>query len=262
MSFADDLLSECEELRQFVSSLSETRWQESTAFFGWTTFDQILHLLWVDRLALASATDPEEFARLRDAQARAVGEGIEMSAQTRREFGHLDKAGVLEAWHSQYLRLTNSLAALAPDQRISWFGPDMSVASMLTARQMEVWAHGQDIYDLFEVSRSPHPRLRNICELGVRTFGWSFANRQLTRPGPTPEVRLQAPGEAIWVWNEGAEGSVTGSAEDFALVVTQRRNVLDTNLVCDGEAAQAWLAIAQCFAGPPAEPPPPGTRRS
>jgi len=27
-----------------------------------------------------------------------------------------------------------------------------------------------------------------------------------------------------------------------------------------GEAAEQWMAIAQCFAGPPEDPPPPGAR--
>ena len=103
-------------------------------------------------------------------------------------------------------------------------------------------------------------RLRHICELGVRTFGWTFANRDLPRPGPAPRVSLAAPDGGEWVWNEAAPGAVTGPAEDFAMVVTQRRNIADTQLACDGEAARAWMAVAQCFAGPPADPPAPGER--
>ena len=40
-----------------------------------------------------------------------------------------------------------------------------------------------------------------------------------------------------------------GTAEDFCLVVTQRRNVRDTDLIATGEAAEQWMAIAQCFGG-------------
>ena len=42
----------------------------------------------------------------------------------------------------------------------------------------------------------------------------------------------------------------TGSAEDFALLVTQRREIADTDIVATGEA-RAWLPIAQAFAGAP-----------
>jgi hypothetical protein len=45
--------------------------------------------------------------------------------------------------------------------------------------------------------------------------------------------------------------SVTGTALDFCLVVTQRRNVADTALLVEGGLAQDWIAVAQAFAGPP-----------
>ena len=48
-----------------------------------------------------------------------------------------------------------------------------------------------------------------------------------------------------------APGSVTGSAHDFALVVTQRLHVADADLVVVGEDAAGWMDIAQAFAGPP-----------
>ncbi len=50
---------------------------------------------------------------------------------------------------------------------------------------------------------------------------------------------------------------VTGPAEDFCLVVTQRRNVADTALVVQGERATDWLIRAQAFAGPATDGPAP-----
>ena len=35
----------------------------------------------------------------------------------------------------------------------------------------------------------------------------------------------------------------------------------DTALAVDGATAQHWMTIVQCFAGPPEDPPKPGTRR-
>jgi hypothetical protein len=43
-------------------------------------------------------------------------------------------------------------------------------------------------------------------------------------------------------------------------VVTQVRNIADTKLRVIGETATSWMSIAQCFAGPPENPPPPGSR--
>lgn len=260
MALIDNLRDECDDLYAFVAQLSEGDWRKPTGFWRWTTFDQVLHLLQVDRFALASATDRVDFVQLRDASRQAAQAGVELSAQARNEFGHLSKAEVLQAWREQYVKLCERLAARGAKDRVAWFGPDMSVTSMISARQMEAWAHGQDIYDLFRVARPPTSRLRNICDLGVRTFGWTFDNRDLTRPGVTPQVILSAPGGGHWTWNDGAPGRVTGSAEDFALVVTQRRAVEHTGLSCDGAAAAAWMAIAQCFAGPPADGPRPSAR--
>ena len=138
----------------------------------------------------------------------------------------------------------------------------MGVRMFTTARQMETWAHGQAIYDLMGATRAPTDRLRNIAEIGVRTYGWTFANRQQTPPGPIPYVRLSAPSGAIWEWNDPTpDNSVHGSALEFSQVVTQTRNIADTNLKVTGEPARIWMNLAQCFAGPPETPPPPGLRR-
>jgi hypothetical protein len=42
--------------------------------------------------------------------------------------------------------------------------------------------------------------------------------------------------------------------------VTQTRNVADTGLSVTGPVAEDWMTIVQCFAGPPEDPPAPGTR--
>jgi hypothetical protein len=56
------------------------------------------------------------------------------------------------------------------------------------------------------------------------------------------------------------DNSVEGSAAEFCQVVTQVRNIADTKMRVVGPAAAAWMSIAQCFAGPPEDPPPLGTR--
>jgi uncharacterized protein (TIGR03084 family) len=130
-----------------------------------------------------------------------------------------------------------------------------------TARQMETWAHGSEIYDLLGVRRVETDRLKNVAAIGVRTFGWTFANRKLEAPSPQPYVRLASPSGATWTWNAPQRDHVIeGSALEFCQVVTQVRNVADTRLTVVGEPARRWMAIAQCFAGPPEDPPAPGSR--
>ena len=111
------------------------------------------------------------------------------------------------------------------------------------------------------VRRQNTDRIQNICFLGVRTFGWTFLNRALDVPAPEPYVRLDAPSGAVWEWNDPSDTNcVMGSAVEFAHVVTQGRNIADCNLTVVGETANAWMRMAQCFAGEPQEPPEPGER--
>jgi uncharacterized protein (TIGR03084 family) len=114
---------------------------------------------------------------------------------------------------------------------------------------MEYWAHGQDIADGLGVTRTPTDRLRHICHLGYRTRGFAYVNRGLTPPADDVRLALTAPDGTTWTYGEG-DATVSGSALDFCLLVTQRRHRDDLDLAATGSADE-WLDIAQCFAGPP-----------
>jgi len=129
----------------------------------------------------------------------------------------------------------------------------MGVLSFASARLMETWAHGQDVADALDARRVPTSRLRHIAHLGVRTRSFSYAVRDLAMPPMPVRVSLTGPAGERWVWEDSDDvpDSVQGSALDFCLVVTQRRNLADTALVVEGESAAEWMSIAQAFAGPP-----------
>ena len=64
-------------------------------------------------------------------------------------------------------------------------------------------------------------------------------------------VELTAPGGDLWAYGPlDADERVTGLAWDFALLVTQRRHRADLALRAEGPGADAWLDLAQAFAGP------------
>jgi uncharacterized protein (TIGR03084 family) len=217
-----------------------------------------------DRMALASATDPAAFAALRaDIQARRAT-GLTRAEETRERLDGLGGAELRGRWRVTLAELCDVLGAKPADARLTWAGPDMGVRMFTTARQMEVWSHAQAIYDLMGLERpAPSARLRNIAEIGVRTFGWAYRNRGLPVPQIVPRVRLASPDGGTWEWNaECRTDSVSGEAIAFCQVVAQTRNVADTTLSVGGPVAADWMSIAQCFAGPPETPPAPGTRRS
>ena len=255
-----DFRAECLALSAFLSSLPTGDWSRSTVFYDWTVADEVMHLTLIDDFGLVALKTPEAFPDLVAEVRAGQAKGIELSHRMRERYGTLAPEALSAAWTAGWERLIKAFLQREAKDRIPWFGPDMSVAAFATARQMEVWAHGQDLFDLFRVRRANTDRIRAVCDLGVKTQGWSFRNRGLERP-PAPQVRLEGPSGAVWTWSEGAPERISGSAEDFALVVTQRRHVLDTGLVVEGAAARAWMDIAQCFAGPPATGPAPGVRR-
>lgn len=261
MKQIDDFRSEVAELARVLGDLGEAEWETTTQFKGYTINDLVRHLHQGDRMALLSAEDADAFAALLIERRKTRAGGLMPRDDARRQYGHLGGRALLEAWTGTADRLAKKLTALGPDARLKWAGPDMGVRMFVTARQMEVWAHGHDVYDVLGLDREPTDRLLNIAVIGVRTFGWTFVNRGLPVPPEVPHVRLRAPSGATWQWHEGSKaGRVEGSALEFCQVVTQVRGLEDTKLEVMGEAAERWMAIAQCFAGPPEEPPAKGTR--
>lgn len=258
-----DLRDEARELDALLVTLDEATWWRPTPFKGWAPFDVVAHLHRTDCAALLAVTAPDEFIAMRTAR---TGQ-INAVTQQREHVQTRDPQVLLSGWRATLASLTDALHAGGAQSgekgaRYPWYGPDMGARSFASARQMEVWAHGQDVYDLLRRPRAPTDRLRNIAEMGVRTYGWTFANRQLAPPGPAPTVRLTAPSGALWGWHEDNDGAgrVEGSALEFCQVVTQGRNVADTQLKVQGNAATEWMRLAQCFAGPPADPPKQGER--
>ena len=256
-----DLRAEADELRAFLETLRDDDWSKVTPFLGWTPWDVVAHLHFFDRVSLLALTDEEAFFAARKELIQAMSSGKTGAEVTRAELGQLGPAELVAAWHESCQRMAEQLGSSDPKRRLPWFGPDMGVRMFTTARYMETWAHGQDIYDVLRVPRTHTDRIKNVAVLGIKTFGWTFVNRGLEVPGPPPYVHLSAPSGAVWEWNESAETSaVTGSALEFCQVVTQGRNVADTTLEVVGDVATQWMAIAQCFAGGPADPPKPGER--
>src|SRR5690606_28849914 len=126
----------------------------------------------------------------------------EVSALARDVFGHLDGPALLAHWRGCYEPLVDALARQDPKARLHWYGPTMSARSFATARLMETWAHGQDVWDVVHRPRPGSHRLRAIAHIGVSTFGWAFVNRKLAVPAVQPFVELLAPGGVVWTWGE------------------------------------------------------------
>ncbi|MCA9503506.1 MAG: TIGR03084 family protein [Spirochaetaceae bacterium] len=258
---ARDLAKEAGELLAFLRTLDAGDWARKTRFLDWTPWDVVAHLHYFDEVSLAAVAGEEAFAEQRRQLLASVGSGRSARSLAQDALGHLPGPELLERWFVTCCELARRLEACEPKRRLPWFGPDMSAPMFATARYMETWAHAQEIYDLKGIARVHTDRIRHIVEIGIRTYRWTFVNRRLEVPGPLPFVRLLAPSGAIWEYGEtDAANRIEGLAVDFCSTVTQTRHVRDTALRVEGPVAGRWMEIAQCFAGPPADPPAPGYR--
>jgi uncharacterized protein (TIGR03084 family) len=254
-------LDESEALHALVASLKAREFSRPTAFKAWTT-DRILHHLqcW-NRAACLSLADGPRFRAWYETTLSPRAAGT-LDVFERDQCGGLTGPALVAAWRDGFRDTARAFDAVDPKTRVEWAALAMSARSSITARLMETWAHGQAIYDLMGVHRVDRDRIHGIAVLGINTFGWTFKNRGLPSPGPQPYVALIAPSGAAWTFGDtGASDRIVGPAIDFCQVVAQTRNIADTALVATGATSKAWMAIAQCFAGPPEDPPKAGTRR-
>jgi uncharacterized protein (TIGR03084 family) len=243
-----DLLAEGDQLDDLVAPLDDAGWRTPTPADGWTVAHQVAHLAWTDESAVKAATDK---AAWDETVLAAIGdpEGfVDKEAEAGARAPH---AELLTRWRTARGALEKALREHPTDQKLPWYGPPMSATSMATARFMETWAHARDVADGLGVALPRDDRVRHVVHLGVRTRGFAFANNGLEPPTAPIRVSLTLPSGAVFEHGaEDAEQSVTGSAYDFALLVTQRAHRADLDLVATGPDADRWLDVAQAFAGP------------
>lgn len=252
-----DLLDEQAALDEIVAGLTDDDWDRPTPSPRWTVTDQIAHLTYFDRAAAFAIDHPDRWDEAMQGLFGAAADGDEaVDDHTLGPVRDLPVGERLAAWRAGRAELAEASLALDDSTRVPWYGPSMGAKSFLTARLMECWAHGHDIVDAVGVERPATDRLRHIAQLGYITRGWSYVNRGLEMPDGNVRLELQAPSGDTWTWGPAdADATVRGTAEDFCLVVTQRRHLDAVGLHVEGALAHDWLDKAQAFAGPPTDGP-------
>lgn len=260
MTLLDDLLAdltaEGDRLWALVSGLDADGWATPTPAAGWTVATQVAHLLWTDEVAVlaAGARTPEGKSAWDAVVLDAIDDPLGFVDAQAVEVARLAPEALLARWGVAREGLRAALRDYPAGERMPWFGPPMSPASMATARFMETWAHALDVYDALGMAPERSDRVRHVAHLGVRTRDFAFSVHDLAPPAEEFRVDLLAPSGEVWSWGpEHAAQAVTGSAWDFCLLVTQRVHRDDTDLVATGADAERWLTIAQAFAGPAGE---------
>jgi len=244
---AEHLSMETDALRGALGAAGTEAFATPTPSEGWTVADQVSHLAYFDEAATASVLDAARFDELR---AEAFEQGLAMCDVIAARYRDRTPNQLLEWWAAARTSMIAAMLAAGPSARVPWYGPDFSVASAMTGRIMETWAHGQDVYDALGVDHPVTEALYDVARLCARTRANSYAARAMAPPEGDVDVVLVAPDGTTWRFGDAGGESITGSAVEFCLVATQRRNHADTSLRPSGPLAAQWLEIAQAFAGP------------
>jgi uncharacterized protein (TIGR03084 family) len=260
---ARDFRDESEALHALVAPLDDKALDQPTAFKNWTIATVIRHLHVWNLAAEMSLKADGSFERYYAGLAEKQKKGVKLPEFEIEWLEGLTGRKLVAAWKNGIASTAERFSGADPAARVKWAGPDMSVRSSLTARLMETWAHGQEVYDVLGKVRANGDRIRNIVVLGNNTYGWTFKVRGEEPPAPRPYLKLTAPSGEIWTYNDPSTDEVIeGLAEEFCQVVTQTRNIADTRLKVTGANSKNWMSKAQCFAGAAEPPPPPGARRT
>lgn len=246
----DDLRAEQQSLDDALAPLTDEMWQLATPSPGWSVADQIGHLAFFDAAGTKAIVHPGDFALEVDSLYEGVTR-LGYDEYTLGDFRSLNPVQQLDTWRHHRAQLNDAAASLSEGDRVAWYGPSMGAVSFLTARLMETWAHGTDVANALGVTRTPTDRLRHVAQLGFMTRKWSYTVRGEELPAGLVRLDLTSAAGEHWLWGvEDADDSVSGSAEEFCLVITQRRHLDDTTLETS-ELGRHWLLRAQAFAGGP-----------
>lgn len=257
---ATDFLEESRALAAILKDADDSVFDKVTLFKDWTINDVIGHLHLWNKAAYLTLVEPDAFqSYIQKAMGHLMGGGTHVTLNSEM----LDVTG--RALYNEWVQYFEDLAAeygkRDAQTRVKWAGPDMSAANKIVARQMETWAHGQEVYDVLGLKRENADRIKNICFIGIQTYGFCHKIRNIEPPKPKPFIKLTAPSGDIWIWNDPQDdNAIIGDADQFAQVVTQTRNIADVSLDVIGDIANNWMQIAQCFAGAPEDPPKAGSR--
>ena len=244
-----DLDAERESLATLLADAPGTAWALSTPAPGWTVQHQIAHLAFFDRAAAISVGDPDAFAAERSA-ADADPDGY--GAAVLEPYLAMTGPQLLVAWRAAGRGFAEVSSRAVPKLRAPWYGPSMTVPSMVTARIMETWAHGQDVVDTLRVVRPESSRLAHVARIACLARPNPYLVRGLEPPTSPVRVELSTADGGSWSWGDAdAEQAIRGGMLDFCLVMTRRRHVGDTDLVAVGAEAEEWLRIGQAYAGDP-----------
>ena len=237
-----DLVAEEQSLDQFLQRINPRDWKRTKVWHGWTVQEVVSHLASTEEYAFDALSagggrlkELATFGSMDALNAAGIKPGDGMRPQD-----------VIERWRGARAKDVEELSRLEAADRVPWFHGDMSARSFATARLMESWAHGLDLYEAVDAEVEDTPRIRHIAWLAWRSLPHVF--REAGEDYPTEvRVELMAPGYAKWVFGpEDSDNVIKGQAGEWCRVAVGRLNLEDAGtLKAQGPLAERALELVR-----------------
>ena len=237
-----DLVAEEQSLDQFLQQINPRDWRKTTVWHGWTIHETVSHLASSEEYAYNALAEKgsrlkelDEFGDIDALNAAGLSAGLDMRPQD-----------VIEWWRGARAKVVEELSRSSATDRVPWFFGSMSAKSFATARLMETWAHGIDIY--YAVGEEPEEttRIRHIAWLAWKSLPHVFKEAGEEYPS---EVRAEFRGPLYskWVFGpEDASNVIRGEATEWAALAVDRIDLEDTQtLTAKGDLAQRALELVR-----------------
>jgi uncharacterized protein (TIGR03084 family) len=125
----------------------------------------------------------------------------------------------------------------------------MRAPSFITARLMETWAHGLDVYRAIGVEPVDTDRLAHVAWIATRALPYAYTVAGLEPPADPVRVELTLPSGAEWTSGPvDATNRITGPASEYCRLFVHRLKPADAReLRAEGPAAASALSVARAF---------------
>lgn len=251
----NDLITVQARVDTIVAGLSEEQWNtpipdEET----WTVKDAIIHIAIYDYGAIQMVREAAE-------NVRAVINGLGGTDEFKRTKNYRDLSGeeVLFKWRKYRTLMDAAFMEKDMKDKVNWAPgvPPMSARSLLTARQMELWAHSVDICKALGIEVEVDDSITNTLFLAWQARKNAYRINGFSLPDTAMYLELVLPSGAMWIkGEENEENFIKGSAKDFAMISVRRINWRDTGLIVHGPEAERYADIVQTYAGDAEAAPP------
>jgi uncharacterized protein (TIGR03084 family) len=241
----DDLAAEQQSLLDVLRSLEADDWLRPTPARGWDVRDTVSHLADTDEMAIATATGCPGSLNAR-ADVSASGEDVTFRGVLR---GRRGSGRHVYAWfEASTAALREMFLAIDPNERVPW-GIGMRPPSLVSARLMETWAHGLDVYAAVGAQPVDTDRLAHVAWLATRALPYAYTVAGRRPPGDPIRVELTLPSGAAWSSGPAdAANRITGSAGEYCRVFVHRLSATDAStLHAEGDAAADALRVARAY---------------